>query len=64
MPLRADILIKRESGFATGVDIWCCLFLIDINLMHDRPSYLCCPDALGMVGDPLSGNGCGSPDHV
>jgi len=25
-----------------------------INITHDQPSYLCCPDALSMVGDPLS----------
>jgi hypothetical protein len=25
--------------------------------MHDHPSYLCCPDALSLVGDPLSGKG-------
>ena len=22
------------------------------------------PDALSLVGDPLSGNGCGSPNHI
>ena len=32
--------------------------------LHDHPSYLCCPDALSLVGDPLSGNGCGSPNHI
>ena len=32
--------------------------------LHDHPSYLCCPDALSPVGDPLSGNGCGSPNHI
>jgi len=30
---------------------------------HDHPSYLCCPDVLSLVGD-LSGNGCGSPNHI
>ena len=32
--------------------------------IHDHPSYLCCPNALSLVGDPLSGNGCGSPNHI
>ena len=32
--------------------------------MHDHRSYLCCPDVLSTVGDPLSGNGCGSPNHI
>ena len=32
--------------------------------LHDHPPYLCCPDALSMVGDPLSRNGCGSPNHI
>jgi len=30
--------------------------------VDDHPSYLCCPDVLTMVGDPLSENGCGSPN--
>ena len=34
------------------------------NYLHGRPSYLCCPDALGLVGDPLSGNGCGSRNNI
>ena len=34
------------------------------GLLHDHPSCLCCPDALSMVGDSLSGNGCGSPNHI
>jgi len=32
--------------------------------LRDHPSYLCCPDALSTVGDPLSGKGCGSPNHI
>jgi len=32
--------------------------------LYEHPSYLCCPDVLSLVGDPLSGNGCGSPNHV
>ena len=32
--------------------------------LHDHPSYLCCPDVHSLVGDPLSGNGCGSPNHI
>ena len=35
-----------------------------VKVMHDNPSYLCCPDVLSLVGDPLSGNGCGSPNHI
>jgi len=35
-----------------------------ITAMHYHPSYLCCPDVLSMVGDPLSGKGCGSPNHL
>ena len=33
-------------------------------VVHDHPSYLCCPDVLSMVGDSLSGNECGSPSHI
>ena len=35
-----------------------------IPLLHDHPFCLCCPNALSMVGDSLSGNGCGSPNHI
>ena len=35
-----------------------------IHTLHDYPSYLCCPDVLSLVGVPLSGNGCGSSNHV
>ena len=35
-----------------------------LDALHDHPSCLCCPDALSMVGNPLSGNGCGSPNHI
>jgi len=35
-----------------------------ITSLHDRPLLFCCPDALSPVGDPLSGNGCGSPNHI
>jgi len=34
------------------------------GVLHNHPSLLCCPDALSPVGDPLSGNGCGSPNHI
>ena len=34
------------------------------KLMHDHPPYLCCRDVLSMLGDPLSGNGCGSLNHI
>ena len=36
----------------------------DGQILHDRPSCLCCPSALSVVGDPLSGNGCGSQNHI
>jgi len=32
--------------------------------MHDHPLYLCRPDALSLVGDPLLGNRCGSSNHI
>ena len=34
------------------------------TVMHDHPWYLCCPEVLSTVGDPLSGNGYGSPTHI
>jgi len=32
--------------------------------LHSHPLYLCCPDALNLVGDPLPANGCGSLNHI
>jgi len=32
--------------------------------LHDHPSQLCFPDALSLVCDPLSGNRCGSQNHI
>jgi len=34
------------------------------SYLYDHPSLLCCPDAHSLVGDLLSGNGCGSPNHI
>ena len=37
----------------------------DVHYLPEHPSCLHCPDALSMVGDAVSGNGCGSPkSHV
>ena len=33
-------------------------------ILHSHPFYLGCTDALSLVGDPLSGNGCGSPNQI
>ena len=51
-----------------------CLLLVNVYtkgpvmspfpLIHDHPYYRVCPDILSLVGDPLSGNGCGSPNHT
>jgi len=35
-----------------------------IYILHDHPYYHVNPDILSLVGDPLSGNGCGSPNHT
>ena len=32
--------------------------------LHDHPYYRVNPDILSLVGDPLPGNGCGSPNHT
>jgi len=32
--------------------------------LHDHHYYRVYPDILSLVGDPLSGNGCGSPNHT
>ena len=35
-----------------------------LGSLHDHPYYRVCPDILSLVGDPLLGNGCGSPNHT
>ena len=40
------------------------LATLSTGLIQDHPLYLGCPDLLSVVGDPLSGNGCGSPNHI
>ena len=38
--------------------------IIYIHVLHAHPYYHINPDVLSLVGDPLSGNGCGSPNHT
>jgi hypothetical protein len=32
--------------------------------LHDHHLYLVCPDMLSLVGEPLSGDGYGSPNRI
>jgi len=32
--------------------------------LNDHPFYLVCPDVFSLVGELLSGDGCGSPNHI
>jgi hypothetical protein len=43
---------------------WRKLYNEELNDIHDHPYYHVCPDILSLVGDPLSGNGCGSPSQM
>jgi hypothetical protein len=36
----------------------------DKSTLHGHPSYLCSPEALSLVRDPLSGHGRGSQNHI
>ena len=40
-----------------GTSCWC-------TCSTRSPYYHVCPDILSLVRDPLSGNGCGSPNHT
>ena len=62
-----DTVISTEETWdlQSAVDITCGQSKLSvIFILHDLPSCLCCPDALSMVGASLSGNGCGSPNHI
>jgi len=37
---------------------------IQVPPLHDHPFELVCPDVFSPVGDPLSGNRCGSPNRI
>jgi len=37
---------------------------ISEDILHDHPYYRVCPDILSLVGEPLSGNRCGSLNHT
>ena len=58
-------LICVRSASSHCVHQTCCMMHRTrvANILNDHPSYLCCTDALRLVGDPLSGNGCGSPNQ-
>ena len=61
------IAIAKEKKIKKEIFKKCNNFIyiyIYMYILHDHPSYLCCPDALNLVGDPPSGNGCGSPKHI
>ena len=32
--------------------------------LPDHTLYLVCPEVFSLVGEPLSGDGCGSPNHI
>jgi len=60
----------KLSGNLKDLGLYGIIIIININLklywegiLHDHHSLLCCPDAPNLLGDPLSGNGCGSPNH-
>jgi hypothetical protein len=48
------ILISHNTFMAVSV----------ADTLHNHPYYHVCHDVLSLVGDPLSGNGCGSPNHT
>jgi len=47
-------------------NLWCvkCFRKSLQSVLHDYPLYLVCPDVLSLVGELLSGDGCGSPNHI
>jgi hypothetical protein len=61
---------NRGSSFtetlpASRIEHWVSLRWSRLSSYSTRsPFYLGCPDVLSLVRDPLSGNGCGSPNHI
>ena len=50
----------------TAKNLWCvkCFRQSLQSALHDRLLYLVCPDVLSLIGEHLSRDGCGSPDHI
>ena len=49
------------------ITMYMCAFFLERNtfaFVQDHSFYLGCPDMLSLIGDPLSGNSCGSPYHI
>ena len=51
------VTTSTEPGRAASKTVW-------ETLLHDHPCHHVCPDVLGLVGEPLSGDGCDSPNHI
>ena len=59
----------RQRSYKHNVFIFRISFVVERfitihSILHDHPYYRVCPDILSLVCDPLSGNGCGSPNHT
>ena len=38
--------------------------IFDVPGLYGHPFYLVCPNVLSLIGEFLSEDGCGSPDHI
>jgi hypothetical protein len=47
-----------------GVCVCVCVYIYIYSILHDLLFNLTVPTPLSLVGGPLSGNGCDSPNHI
>ena len=56
--------VGETFTFTLYIYIYIYIFMSLEQILHDHPYYGVCPNILSLVRDPLSGNGCGSPNHI
>ena len=57
----ADVLCSGKHVVTSLVAL--CVHFSE-GVLRDHPLCLVCPDVLSMVGERLSGHGCGSTNHI
>ena len=60
----SKFIFVSTSPFLKALISECRSYTNMLQFIHDHLYYRVCPDVLSLADDPLSGNGCGSPNHI
>jgi len=60
------VFLSHVSDKQTLIILFACLLVVKLEYLFSTrsPFVTLLSDALSLVGDPLPGNGCGSPNHI